>query len=173
VTTPEPTTAPSATPEIPPVTIISSADLAPGQVVLQYDASETTLGLRWWRVTTSTLTFVMPESWSLRDVSTDADGLAVLPTEYIFVETNVDGIWLVVSTVTGEVASIDPSANLRGEGASGKVIDPATLARLFGSDSDWASIYNMLSSVTLVTSEAPATATPTATPTSGSAEPTP
>jgi hypothetical protein len=174
VTTVEETTEPDPTPEIPEVAIVSPSDLSAGQIVWQYDAVETSLGLRWWRVTTSTLTFVMSESWDLRSVITDEAGLAVLPSQYIFIETDVDGIVLVVNSETGDVFSIDPSANLRGEGPDGALIAPDALAALAGADADWASIYIMLDSVELVTAAAtetvPAsptatgTATPTATP---------
>jgi hypothetical protein len=163
------TTEPDPTPVIPAVTIVSPADLSPGQIVWQYDASVNAHGLRWWRVTTNTMTFVMPEGWSLLRVTTDENGLAVLPTDDIFIQTDIAGIVLVLDTVTGEILSIDPTVSLRSEGPNGSTVGLATLSQLSTDEGDLANLATMLGSVTLVTADAPAPASPTAT---GTATPT-
>jgi hypothetical protein len=74
--------------------------------------------------------------------------------------------------VTGEVNSIDPPRMLRSEGVDGQAVDPPTLIELTGSDTNWASLYNMLTSVELLPAEAAASETPTASSTAtGTATP--
>jgi hypothetical protein len=169
----EPTVKPTATEEItvPTVEIVDADELGPRQLVLQYDADETALGIRWWRVTTSTLTFVIPESWEILELDTDEDGLAVLPANAIFIKTDVDDMILIISTEDGEVNTVvdGEQFTLRTEGADGEVLSTESLADITGLAENWASLYNMLASIELSddasTPTPTSTSTPTATPT--------
>jgi cell division septation protein DedD len=169
--TEEPTTEPTveATPtlEIPEVALVSPSDLAPGVIAVQYDPNVTELGLRWLRVTTNTLTFVMPDSWRLRDVETDENGMAIFQLGYIFVETNVGAdVLLGIDSATGGVLSSLDNPILRGDGPSGTIVEPAALNDLTGNDANVPALYYMLTTIDVVAPEAPPTETPSPTETS-------
>ena len=182
--TAEPTVQPAATLEVPKVVIATPQDVAAGHLVFQYDPSVTDFGLRWYRVTTSTMTFAIPESWSITGTTVDASGLAVLPSDYIFVQTDVAGLPLVISTVDGQVntGANGQQYTLRSGGTAGSVLDAATLQQVTGGADNTASLYKMLTTITLAAAPVPtpaatSTATPsptaTATPDNGTQETNP
>ena len=174
--TPEPTTEPTAEPTateatvVPTVEMITSDELGPRELVVQYDADETALDLRWSRITTSTLTFVMPESWELMNVEPDEDGFASLTADAIFIQTDIDDMVLIIATENGEVNTVANGVQhtLRIEGPDGTVQSADSLAQITGLADNWASLFHMLNSIELEELEATATpentATATATP---------
>src|SRR5690606_24865023 len=97
---------PSATPDIPDVAIVSPDDLGPNRVVWQYDDSVELLGVRWYRVTTSTMSFVMPATWTIENLDKDENGLAILTGPLMLVRTDLD-LTLAISTVDGEVIVVN------------------------------------------------------------------
>jgi hypothetical protein len=131
---------------------------------VQLDTSEGELGLRWLRVTTSTLTFVMPASWEVTNLEVDDDGLAVLPAPFIIVRTDL-GMELLISIADGEVNTVvdGQQFTLRAEGAEGRVTDPASLAAIAGADENVAGLFYMLDSIEVVEPDAEPAATPEAT----------
>jgi len=168
--TPEPSAEsspePTATPEVtvlPEVTLVEPGDLTERQIAIQLDTSETALDLRWLRVTTNTLTFVMPQAWEITNLEVDEDGLAVLPVPFIIVRTDL-GIELLISTVNGEVNTVvnGQQFTLRSEGVEGSVTDPASLADIIGGDENIAALYNMLNSLAVVEAAPEATPSPEA-----------
>jgi hypothetical protein len=161
----EPTSEATSTPDIPDVALVSPADLEPGQIVTQYDASATDLGLRWWLVTTNAMTFSMPETWEITNVTVDENGLAVLEVPYVFIQTDVAGLTLLVSTETGQVSTAFNGQEVILRTADGSVIELADLVEVAGPDANTASLYNMLNSITLVNAAPEPTATPEATET--------
>jgi hypothetical protein len=159
----EPSPEPSATPEIglPEVTLVEPGDLSDNQIAVQLDAGETALGLRWLRVTTSTVTFLMPENWEVTNLEVDEDGLAVLPVPFVIVHTDL-GLDLLISTLNGEVNTVldGQQFTLRSEGADGSVIEPARLAEITAENEKLASLYNMLTSLEVVEAGPEDTETP-------------
>ena len=170
--TAEETPEPTSTPDLPEVALVSPSDVRPNGLVWQYDDSIDDLGLRWYRVTTSTMTFVMPEAWTIENLDTDANGLAFLPVPLILVRTDL-GLTLAISTETGEVnvVNTDPPVTLRTEGVDGEPVDPAALAEITGADGAWASLFNMLNSIGLVVEVQADDATPEPSSTAESATP--
>jgi hypothetical protein len=159
---PEPTATPETT-EQPAGAAVEQDDLAERELVVRSDPDETMLGLSWQRVTTRTLTFVMPDSWTLFNVTLDEDGHAVLPSDYLFIMTNVDGLGLVIRIANGEVGevnSIDPQFNLRAGGPEGSVAAPETLSGLTGGDENIAGLFIMLNSIEVTELDAEPSATP-------------
>lgn len=149
----EPTPEPVATEEIevPDVAIVTSEELSSRQVVVQFETSETALGLSWLRVTTDSLTFVMPDSWSITNLEEDENGIVVIETDALFIQTDIDGMMLIVSTLNGEVntAAGGEAYMLRGEGENGTTVTPEELIKITGLADNWASLYNMLVSLKL------------------------
>jgi hypothetical protein len=165
--TTEPTQEPTATPEFSlPVTVLEPSDLVEGQIAIQLDADETALDLQWLRVTTSTLTFVMPSTWEVVRVEVDNNGLAVLPAPLIRVRTDL-GFDQLIPTETAEVLTLvdGQQSTLRSEGADGTVIGPLQLAEIVGPDQDIGPLYHMLTSLQVVEPDA------TQTPAGGTATP--
>ncbi len=179
VETPQPTVEvtvePTETPEVivPDIEPIDSSALGAGQVVSQYNPARTDLNIRWWHVTTSSLSFDMPESWVITNMSTNDDGLAVLtPPDALFIKTDASGISLIVYNTTGKVDTLvdGQQYTLRPEGADSKPMDHNSLFQLVNLDTNGAGLYNMLDSITLAapsetaTTSATSTSTSTATP---------
>jgi hypothetical protein len=159
--TPEPTATQEATPE-PEGTPADPEELAARELVLQAAPDE---GDDRQRLTMNSLTFVMPDTWSLWQLDVDDDGHAVLPSDLLFVQTDIEGFVIAIRTEgdeAGEVMSIDPPYTLRTGGIEGVVAAPTTVAGITGGDPNSAGLYEMLTSLEVF--DADAEPTPTATP---------
>jgi hypothetical protein len=116
------------------------------------------------RLTMNSLTFLMPDTWSLWQIDVDDDGHAVLPSGLLFVQTDIEGFVIAIrieGDEVGEVMSIDPPYTLRTGGAEGVVAAPATVAGIAGGDPNSAGLYEMLTSLDVLDDDE---AAPTATP---------
>jgi hypothetical protein len=113
------------------------------------------------------MTFLIPDSWVFGDRDTDENGLATLPTNQIFITTDVAGLLIAVNNETAEVVSSAGSTSLRAEGPSGAIMSAEELTELTGGDENTPVLYYMLNTIDVVAPPPTPTETPspTATPT--------
>lgn len=168
--TAEPT--PTTTVEVPEVAMVQPEDLGPNSIAIQVDPDRNDLGMNWLVVTTSTATFVMPETWEITNVTVDEDGRAFLPVPLLVIDTGT-GVPLYVDMEQGEVLTVvdGQTVTLRAEGEDGTVVTPQELVDLLGDNDSAATVFTMLRSFELVTGDTDdsepdeATPTPSVTPT--------
>ncbi len=125
----EPTQEPAETAtEEPLATEPEPVPLGPAEVRVE-PTGDSTYGLTWQRVSTTSLSFVIPESWRLI-LDPDEDGVLTQTSSYLWLETDGDDPIILLITDQGEtIAQISQVALLlRGPGAAGATIAPETLA---------------------------------------------
>ena len=145
--TPESTAAPSrtatATPK--PSATATPAPILARQVRIRLLPSDTTYGLSWTRVQTAAMSFVIPTTWDVTNVTVDSSGLAILDSDWLLIAGRDTRI--AVNIRTGEITSVVNGVRLglREEGKFGKVIDAETLTNEAGTIAP--TIQHMLSSL--------------------------
>jgi hypothetical protein len=165
---PSPTANASASPTATTGPTATPGPLQPGQVSIALVRGDTTFGLTWTEVRTSTIRFLIPSTWTVSGVNMVA-GIATLETDLIRIDGVSNGISAIVlvNTRSGEVNAIVDGKPLllRSEGPNGQAISVATLVEQTGPASP--AIFRLVGSIELFGSLATPTtapATPTRTP---------
>ena len=120
-------TTPAPTPTREPVSL--------GQVRTALAREDTTYGLTWVRITTSDLSFVLPDSWRLVNVEPDQNGILTLSLTILRIDTPGDPpVIIIISPTTGEANALikGNSVRLRGAGPNGTTIAPDILVAATG-----------------------------------------
>jgi len=102
--------------------------LQPGEVRVT-ETDDNTLGLTWQQVSTTNVSFVMPDDWALITVEEDEDGVLRQTGDILAFQTSGETPIIVLITDLGEtIARIDSGValTLRGRGVDGDTIAPET-----------------------------------------------
>ena len=102
--------------------------LEPGEVLIT-SADDDDYGLTWQRVTTTNVTFVIPDDWDLITVQEDENGVPRQIGTLAFQTSGETPIIVLVTDYGQAIAQVDGVAlQLRGPGVDGDTIAPETLA---------------------------------------------
>lgn len=129
-------TGPSASPTaVNPAPTPTREPVARGQVRKALVRDDTTYDLTWVRITTSDVSFVLPDSWRLLNVEPDQNGILTLNSTILGIDTGGDpSVIIIISPTTGEANALikGNSVRLRGAGPDGGTIAPDLLAAATG-----------------------------------------
>lgn len=146
----EPTEEPDPTATTAPVEPIERDDLQPNQILVQLDEADETLEIDWLRISTLTISFVVPDSWT-SGLNPNALGVETLVADYVvFTLPQTEGP--VVTPVVVSLRNGDVFALIDGEQHSLRLADEALgeeeLASLVGEISP--ALYHFLTSIEVV-----------------------
>jgi hypothetical protein len=126
--TPEATAEPKPTPTREPI--------ADGEYRRALVQDDDTSGLTWEKISTSTISFLVPTNWHVIGLGQDQNGVAILEGQYIRIDTDgAEPIIIIISPADGSVNALiqgNPALLLRGPGPDGETIAPETLVGAVG-----------------------------------------
>jgi len=124
--TPEATKEPEPTPTREPI--------ASGEVRRTLEVDDHNSDLTWQRITTSTISFVIPDDWRLLNVETDENGILTQSNSVLGIETSGETPVIIILSQYGEaIAQINGVAvQLRGGGPEADTVAPNALVDYVG-----------------------------------------